>query len=232
MDKWALVTGASSGIGRAVAVRLARDGFGIRVHGRDPAKIEATCGMVRAAGAEAEGRAADFARLDEVEALGRWASEKGDLSVVVNVAGGGASTPVSADSFGTWDEVLNLTLRGPMRLTALTLPCVAEHAGIFVFVAGLYTRFAPAGKSGYVAGRRGIDGFAETLFEDVRDRGVRVTRIHPGFVNTPLIEGDRLDRSKLIQPEDLADLVAAVINLPATACVTEMVVRPQRSPYR
>lgn len=69
------------------------------------------------------------------------------------------------------------------------------------------------------------------LFEDVREDGVRVTLVHPGFVNTPPVKTAGLERSRMIQVEDISEMIAAALMLPNTACVTELTVRPQRSPY-
>jgi NAD(P)-dependent dehydrogenase (short-subunit alcohol dehydrogenase family) len=88
------------------------------------------------------------------------------------------------------------------------------------------------GASGYCVARHAQAGFARALFEDVREDGVGVTLLHPGFVNTALVSRDRLDPAKMIQADDTAELAAQAVLLPRTACIVEMTVRPQRSPYR
>ena len=74
-------------------------------------------------------------------------------------------------------------------------------------------------------------GFAKALFEDVREDGVRVTLVHPGFVATPSVNAANKDTGKMIQVEDISQMIATAISLPNTACVTELTMRPQRSPY-
>ena len=74
-------------------------------------------------------------------------------------------------------------------------------------------------------------GFAEALFEDVRESGTKVCTIRPGFVNTSMAASDRLDPALMIQPEDIARAVLFVLTMPETACPTEITMRPQRSPY-
>ena len=81
-----------------------------------------------------------------------------------------------------------------------------------------------------VAAKHGIEGFASALFEEVRELGVRVVRVHPGDVNTDMTAGRDLDPTKMIQPSDVADLVLTAIRIPPSACVVEMIVRPQRTP--
>ena len=79
---------------------------------------------------------------------------------------------------------------------------------------------------------RGIDGFSDALFEDVREFGTKVCVIKPGYVNTPLARSDRTDQNLMIQPADVSRTVLFVLTMPGTACPTEIVMRPQRSPYK
>lgn len=232
MAKKILVVGASGGIGRAVAERLGRDGCTVLAHGRRGAELERTLDAVRSAGGDGRAFEADLADMDQVARLAEWASEGGSLDGVVFCAGGGASTPVADADFEAWDAILDVILRAPMRLAALTLPAVAAAQGSYVFVCGIYAKMGVANRSVYCAGRHGMVGFAESMFEEVRERGVGVTLVHPGFVNTSLAASDRVDPALMIQTEELSDLIATAIDLPKTSCVVEMTVRPQRSPYR
>ncbi len=85
--------------------------------------------------------------------------------------------------------------------------------------------------AGHCAVRHGLEGFAKALFEEVREDGVKVTVLHPGFVNTPLTQSEKLNAERMIQPDDIAALVTTALDLPPSACMTELTVRPQRSPY-
>ena len=82
-----------------------------------------------------------------------------------------------------------------------------------------------------LAATRGIEGYGKALFEDVREYGTKVCTIRPGYVNTSMSKSDRLDSSLMIQPEDIAQTVLFVLNMPTTACPTDIEIRPQRSPY-
>lgn len=151
---------------------------------------------------------------------------------MIHCAGGFVQTPVSEQSFGQWDRIIDGIVRATMRLTALTLPAVQAAQGSDVFVCGPSSWMGMKGASGYCAARHAQAGFARALFEDVREQGVGVTLLHPGFVNTPLVDTERLDPARMIQVEDIAETAALAVTLPRTACIVEMSVRPQRSPYR
>jgi 3-hydroxy acid dehydrogenase / malonic semialdehyde reductase len=151
---------------------------------------------------------------------------------VIHCAGSYSSETISPESFENWDRIIDEIIRGTMRLTAHTLPAVRAANGTYVFILGPSSWTGMKGSSGYCMARHAQAGFARALFEDVREDGIRVTMIHPGFVNTSLVRTDRIDPDRMIQTEDMSLLISAAVNLPHTACVTELTVRPQRSPYR
>lgn len=228
----ALITGASRGIGRACALRLARAGFSLRAHGRDRAALEETARLVRAAGGEVALHASDLRTPGALDTLVQWATEAGRLDVVVQNAGHLARGPVLEAKFAEWDAVLEVDLRLPMQLTALALPHLLESQGAIVFIGSVAALQGLPNSAAYCAAKHGLRGFASALFEEVRERGVRVACIHPGFVNTEMVAGrDGLDYAKMIQPEDVAELVHTAVTLPPNACVVELTVRPQRAPY-
>ncbi len=228
----ALVTGASKGIGRAVATELAAAGLEVVVHGRDDDGLVRTCQEIARKGGAARPHRCDLRDDEALQTLVEQAAGAEGLDVVVLNAGVGDSGLVAQARIRRWDEILQVDLRAPMLLTALALPHVIKRRGVFVFIGSIAARMGMAGASAYCAAKHGLDGFAEALFEEVREAGVRVVRIHPGYVNTQMVASRDLDAEKMIQPGDVAALVRAAVQLPPTACVVEMVVRPQRTPYR
>lgn len=229
--KTALITGASSGIGKGAAIRLARDGWRILAHGRRVHALEETLDEVRAAGGDGEYFASEMADMDQIEALSDWATSNGRLDAVVHCAAKFNYGPVSTERFKDWDLVIDQVLRATIRLTAHTLPAVTKAEGAYVYICGPTSWTGWKNHSIHCAVRHAQAGFARALFEDVREDGVRVTLVHPGFVNTPPVKTDGLDRSLMIQVADISEMIATAISLPNTACVTEMKLRPQRSPY-
>lgn len=229
--KSALVTGSSSGLGRAVALRLARAGYQVLVHGRRQDMVDETCRLIEQAGGRALGQVADLRKVSAADHLANWSVTQERLSVVVHNAGGYGPAPATAENLSKWDEILNVQLRAVMHITALTLPKLIESQGAYVFTGSVDALRGNSRRSASTAASAGRIGFAVSLFEEVREHGVKVITIHPGFMNTPLARSSRLDPARMIQPEDMAELVVSAISLPQTSCVVEMTVRPQRSPY-
>lgn len=229
--KNALVTGSSSGLGRSVALNLSKAGFEVLVHGRSKQGIEETRQLIAEAGGRSQGHPADLRETTAAQELARWAVSSGDLQVVVHNAGGYPPAPAGEESLDAWDEILDVQLRAVMHITAITLPSLIESKGAYVFIGSIDSLLGNARRSASTAASAGRIGFAKSLFEEVREDGVRVITIHPGFMNTPLVSPGRVDPAKMIQPEDIAALIVNAVSLPQSSCVVEMTVRPQRSPY-
>lgn len=232
MTKRALIVGASGGIGRGIATRLAEDGWRVLCHGRKRDALEETLRHVVAAGGEGAIFEADVTVDESLAALATWASNDGPLDAVIWSAGGGRSVSTGPECLDEWERTLAAILHGPMRLTAYTSPSVRKAQGAYLYVCGMYAKTGIAKMAAHCAARHGLEGFAKALFEEVREDGVRVTLLHPGFVYTALTNPEKLDPEKCIQVSDIAEMAALAVTLPANACVTEMIVRPQRSPYR
>ncbi len=231
MKRTALITGASGGIGRGAAIHLAKAGWRILAQGRREDALAETLDAVRTAGGEGESFTAEMANMTEVAALAKWASSSGRLDAMIHCAAKFTYGPVSTDRFEDWDLDIDRVLRATIRLTAHTLPAVTAAEGAYVYICGPTSWTGWKNHAIHCAVRHAQAGFARALFEDVRENGVRVTLVHPGFVSTPLVKTDGLDRSRMIQVEDISEMIATAVTLPNTACVTELTMRPQRSPY-
>jgi 3-oxoacyl-[acyl-carrier protein] reductase len=227
----ALITGASGDIGRAIAVTYAKNGFSLKLTGRDEARLIGTAELIRELEQSVDYRIADLTDMDSVSDLASWAVEDSTLAAVVLVAGGGRYLPVGPDSLIQYEEIISLILRSQMRIAAETLPTVRQNKGQYIFFGGMMARMSFKSTGAYSAARHGIQGFSESMFEDVRDDCVRVTSLHPGYINTRLIvPNTRLDRQKLIQLADISHVINMLITMPLTTCPTEIILRPQQNP--
>jgi len=231
MPRTALITGASSGIGRGVALRLAADGWTILAHGGRRDALDETLACVADAGGCGHFFQAEMGESEAVAALCEWANAFGPLDAVVHCAAKFTYGPVSTERFADWDRSIDQVLRATLHLTAHTLPSVRAARGAYVYLCGPTSWLGWKNHAIHCALRHAQAGFAKALFEDVREDGVRVTLVHPGFVDTPSVNDTGKDRSRMIQRADISEMIATAIQLPNTSCVTELTLRPQRSPY-
>lgn len=225
----ALVTGAGSGIGRAIARALLAEGMHVRLVGRDPRKL------VRVA-ADAPMRAvvlpADLATDDGLATVA--ASIDSRLDVLVHCAGLYAHAPTLSITAERWAALDAVNLRAPLVLTKACLAALRAATGQVVFMnssAGL--RAAP-GLAAYAAGKHALKAAVQTLRQEVNGDGIRVLSVFPGRTDTPMqqeilkAEGRAAKPGTLMRAEDVASMVLAALKLPRTAEVTDIVMRPMR----
>jgi NAD(P)-dependent dehydrogenase (short-subunit alcohol dehydrogenase family) len=177
----------------------------------------------------------DLSRDEDLERLvAETLSEWGSVDFLINNAGWGKTAPVLKGKVADWDQTFRVNLRAPMLLSQMVLPTLIEKkGGAIINIASLSGRKGQANTAAYSASKYGLIGFTESLYEEIREYGIKVTAILPGFVDTPLIPPNRrIDRSKMIRPEDIAEAVLFVLTSSSSYCPVEITVRPQRTPYR
>ena len=177
---------------------------------------------------------ADVTHDREVEGAVRLIIERlGRITVLVNNAGFAPPRgSVLKTSLSDWDRTLATCLRAPMVLTRLVLPDMLAHGqGTIVNISSIAAKRGRPGEAAYAAAKFGLLGFTQSLYEEVRDHGIKVVAICPGLVDTDLIPPNRsVDRTKFMQPADVADVVHQVLTTPARICPTEIVIEPQFNP--
>jgi NADP-dependent 3-hydroxy acid dehydrogenase YdfG len=236
----AVVVGASSAIGTAVAVGLAGAGFDLDLWGRDPHRLAVAAAQATAAGDADDTAAAVGAggravvrevALDDPAAVDAAAAAVGPLTAAVYAAGlfdwGDADT---ADP-DAWARLVQVNLTAAMRVTRRLLPAlIAGAPSTLVLIGSGAARRAYPHNPAYVASKHGLLGFARATFLDVRDRGVRVSVVNPGLVaaGAGLLAG--ADPTALLQPADVAAAVRYAVTAPPHACVTELDLQPVRDP--
>lgn len=235
VGKVALVTGAGRGIGKAISLLLAEAGCRLILASRSPGELEAVQSAIRDRGGEAHPVPTDLTRDEEIARLVEAAREKwGGVDILINNAGWGKRAPVARAKIEDWDQTLRLNLRAPMILAHWLVPdMISRNEGAVINIGSISGKSGEANGSAYSASKFGLIGFTQSLYEEVREHGIKVAVILPGFVDTPLIPANRqLDRSKMIRAEDIAQTVHFVLTAPLTCCPVEITVRPQKSPYR
>jgi NADP-dependent 3-hydroxy acid dehydrogenase YdfG len=229
-----VVTGASQGIGLAIATCLAAEGMKVwMVARRDGALRQAAASIkgdvvpLRADLSESEGRER---LVSAVHAAGQG------LNVLVNNAGTIHLGPMADASEDDFVDQLTANVVAPYALTRQFLPMLTEARGDIVFVNSSAGRTANPGSGQFSATQHAVRAFAESLRAEINPDGVRVTLLHPGRTATPRQEaiyageGRPYEPARLMQPEDVAEVVTAVLRLPRTAEVTEVSLRSMLKP--
>ncbi|HEY5541904.1 MAG TPA: SDR family oxidoreductase [Candidatus Binatia bacterium] len=233
--KVAVVTGAGRGIGKAVALSLAKSGCRVVLSARTPAQLEEVQREIEQGGGTAAIVPADLTRDEAIDTLAAESRRAyGAVDVLINNAGWGKRSPVVKINVEDLDQTVRLNLRAPILLAKLLLPdMIAKNEGAVINIGSVSGKTGEANGAAYSATKFGLIGFTQSLYEEVRERGIKVAVILPGFVDTPLIPPNRqLDRSKMIQAADVAQTVHYVLTSPTTSCPVEITIRPQRTPYR
>ena len=231
----ALVTGAGRGIGKAISVSLAKAGCRVVLAARTREQIEAVQNEILSQGGDALAIPTDLTVDEDIQRLVEESQAKwGAVDILINNAGWGKRAPVVGALLSDWDQTFRLNLRAPMVLAKALLPnMIAKREGAVINIGSVSGKTGEANGAAYSASKFGLIGFTQSLYEEVREHSIKVAVILPGFVDTPLIPPNRqLDRSKMIQADDIAQTVLFVLTSPATCCPVEITVRPQRTPYR
>jgi 3-oxoacyl-[acyl-carrier protein] reductase len=218
--KSALVTGGSSGIGLAIARALSEDGFALTLAAR---KVERLDGAAREL--EAHAVQADVTSEEDcVRVVAEHVERHGGMDVLVNSAGVGIAGPIADLSTKRWDLQQNVNLRGAFLVTRESLPHLRLTHGHVVNVASIAGTMPTPGLAGYGASKAALVSLTHSLNREEADNGVRAVALCPAFVETPMTEWTGLPSEELIQPEDCAELVRAVLRLSPRARVAELVV--------
>ncbi|PRP85673.1 short-chain dehydrogenase/reductase SDR [Planoprotostelium fungivorum] len=227
----AIITGASSGVGRSIAVSLVKEGCKVVISGTNEKNLKETESACKTARPDANVHLV-IANLKELDGTQKIIDETnrafGAINILVNAAGVLASFD---DSLEDWENTIQLNLIALMRATKLSLPHITKHPrGAIINIASVSGREAFKGQGPYTASKYGVVGFSKSIFQDVREKGVKVCSIEPGFINTPMVhDKEGLDFDKMIQPEDVAETVVFVLKFPETGCPTEILLQPQRT---
>lgn len=225
-----LVTGAGRGIGRAVALRFAREGANLVLAARTKADIESVAGEVQGLGREALALPTDVTKEAEVSTLIRTAVERfRRLDYLVTAAGFASFSPVSGSKLDAWEEMIAANLRGVYLVCRAALePMIREGRGTIINILSVAAARTIPGSAAYTASKQGALGFTRVLAEEVRARGIRVGALLPGAVDTPLWDAvsHPPDRAKMLRPDDVAEVACFMATRPLHAAVEEIVILP------
>ena len=235
MDRAALITGGSSGIGLAIARALGEDGYRLTISARRPDKLEAAADGLRDEGLDVHPVPANMADEEEIRNLVAAHRERtGRLDVLVNNAGIGIGGAVAEAETKKLDLQLNVNLRAVYLLAREAIPMLKEAGGehgkaLMVYTASYAGKHGQGWLAAYSATKFGVVGLSQALHKELSQDGVQVTALCPGFVATPMtdwVEG-QVPKDEMIQPEDIAEGIRFLLRTSRHCVVPELqFVRP------
>ncbi|MGD0426730.1 MAG: SDR family NAD(P)-dependent oxidoreductase [Candidatus Acidiferrales bacterium] len=230
--KVAIITGASRGIGLAVAHRLGTLGAKLSLCARDAKRLESAADEVRPGVAGVFTAAVDVTHGDQIVAFVQNTEKTlGPVEILVNNAGIGYFGPTHEATEANWDTVLDTNLKSVFLASkAVAAGMIARRGGHIINIASLAGKNAFAGGGIYCASKWGLLGLTECMAEDLRTYGIRVSAICPGSVATDFSPHGKKDISKMLQAEDIAHVVEMIVTQAPQSFISEVLLRPTQKP--
>lgn len=230
----AVVTGAARGIGEAIAHRLAAMGAAVLLTARDQNRLAQVKTEIEQKGGKASVWPCDLTDAAAVATFGEQVKrEHGRCDILVNNAGiGVARKPLLELSVEEWDNLMHTNLRAPfLMIRGLAPLMIAANSGHIVNISSLAGKNVLPGGAAYSASKWGLNGLTYSVAEELRQHNVRVSVIAPGSVNTHFGDDKSAkDRTRMIQPADVAQVVAMLVTQSSTSFVSEILLRPTMKP--
>lgn len=236
MSKNAVVTGAGSGVGQAVALALIKEGWRVAIVGRRAETLQDTVNLAGADKTMLLPCPCDIGRSESVEKLGRDVLAKlGSVQVLVNAAGTNApKRALEVLSLTDYHAMMDTNLNGAYYITQAFLPAMraAKSGTIVHIVSDAGKQASPKAGPAYVMSKFGLAGLTQSINAEERGNGIRACAIFPGDIDTPLLEKRPSPppaeaRARMMRAEDVAACAMLAINLPDRAVVEELIVRPR-----
>jgi NADP-dependent 3-hydroxy acid dehydrogenase YdfG len=233
-EKVVLVVGASSGIGRAVAVQFAKEGARVMAAARRENRLRELRDEVQSEGHCLQIQVADAAIAADMNALARQTHEKfGKVDFMVYASGTNVQNRAMARlDVETWNRVVNVNLNGAYYATQAVLPAMREaKSGYLIYISSISGLVPDVSGAAYQAAKRGVLGLAHAVRVEEKENGIRTCVICPGLVDTEILENRPVKPSvetmqRALKAEDVAEAILAVAKLPERAVVPEMQVLP------
>lgn len=228
----ALITGASSGIGKATALAFAKAGINLALVGRSQAKLTAVAEAAIAVGASAKTYVVDLSQLDRVATqIAEIAADSDNLDILINNAGMGYTGAMGDTPLADWQRVIDLNLTSVFQCIQGILPHLRrQKSGVIVNISSIASKQVFPDWGLYSVSKFGLMALTKAIAQEEREHGIRVSAICPGSVNTPIWDTDTVhadfDRSAMLTPEMVAEGILYAVLAPAGAVVEELTIMP------
>ncbi|MCU0536581.1 MAG: SDR family oxidoreductase [Hydrococcus sp. Prado102] len=230
-QKRAIITGASSGIGKATALAFAKAGIDVALVSRSQEKLEAVASAAAEVGVKAKAYPLDLAKIEDVQSKIAAIAADGGIDILVNSAGMGYTNSLSETSLTDWQQVINLNLSSVFQCILGVLPQMRDRAsGSIVNVVSIAAQSPFPGWGVYSASKAGLIAFSKVLAAEERANGIRIVNISPGAVNTPLWDTQTVkadfDRAAMLAADTVAQAILCATQLPTEAVIEDMTIMP------
>ncbi len=223
----AIITGAGSGIGFAIASSLVAEGMAVVIAGRDGKKLEGAKNKLEKGGGKVLAVPMDVSVSAQVENLVKRTMDTYErIDLLVNNAGIGKPGSIEQSTETGWDETQAINLKGAFLCTKAVLSIMKrQRSGYVVNISSLAGKMGFGGMAAYSASKFGMVGLTESLLEEAIGDNIRATVICPGFVDTPMVRGASVHAKDMIPPEDIGQLVVGLLHLSPVTVIKEIVVQ-------
>ena len=230
-QRCALITGASSGIGKATALAFASSGINLALVSRSQEKLEAVAIAARQTGVSVKVYPLDLAQIDTVQEKIQAIAELEAIDILVNNAGMGYTGTLSETPLQDWVDVINLNLTSAFGCILGVLPMMRDrYGGTIINVASIAGQQVFPGWGAYCVSKAGLIALSKTLAAEERANGIRVSVICPGAVNSEIWDTETVrvnfDRSLMLTPEIVAQSILHTVLLPEQAVIEELTLMP------
>ena len=226
-----IVTGASRGLGRAIAECFAAAGYDLVLASRDPEALGAAAGELaeKYPAVHIRWKAADLGRKEEAQELGRWVLEAGaPVDVLVNNAGQFIYGSLFDEKDGVLERMMEVNLYSAYNLTKVILPDMMQRKAGHIFnMCSIASLKAYHHGGAYGISKYALAGFSANLREEMKPHGIKVTAVYPGAVYTDSWAGSGVDPHRIMESSDIARMIVAAAALSPQATVEDIVIRPQ-----
>lgn len=231
-DKRILLTGGTTGIGRAMLIAFAQAGARVLTLGRDQAALDEALEQAAREGGELHGLTADLAKREEIARIFDAVDERlGGLDILVSNAALGAD-PIDAMEDAAWRYVIDVNLVGALACARGALERFTQ-GGQIVIIGSISADIHAPGESVYSATKAGLQAFAETLRKEVADRDIRVSLVEPGTTGSDMQESDpdeqrgKIAQAEMLRAEDIAETVSFILSRPSRVDIVSLRIEPR-----
>ena len=228
MPETAVITGASSGVGKSLAIQLSDAGYKVVLAARSEDKLNVIAEEIQKMGGNCLVVPTDVSQPEQINNLKDRTLEYGDVFVVINNAGLGKFCKIEDVTLEDWNRQLDVNLRASFLVSQAFIPGMKQRKkGTLVFMNSVAGKKGYPYSAAYVASKYGMRGLADSLREELREDNIKVISIHPGAVDTPFWDGAGVNfpREEMLDTNTLAQSIVHAIQSPGNFTIEELVVR-------